>query len=306
MSVEFMAVKGTSGAPTPLPKGILLGDLRGEVAVVLGGTGVLGAAVISDLFRHGAKVLVVSRSAEKVSALSDSRSGVDTVLADNETAVVGCVAPSGDATSEEALNEIARNAIRAYGKVTALLCLVGGNRPETTVTPDKDPLSVPYEAFAKTFELNFRDGFYTPMRTIGARMIEELSRHSRRVSIVTTSSMSALTPLSRVGAYGAAKAAMANYATWLAGELGRRHGDRVRVNMVTPGFVIADQNRRLLLNEDGTPTERGKQILAHTPFSRFGEASEISSAFVTLLSDRGAFMNGQELVVDGGFSSMTI
>jgi NAD(P)-dependent dehydrogenase (short-subunit alcohol dehydrogenase family) len=306
MDVELVTIKRNSGPTSSLPKHLLQGDLRGEVAVVLGGTGVLGAAVISELFRHGAKVLVVSRSKDKVAALSENLSRVDSLLADEDTGVIGCVAADRDATSEGALDEIAQRAIRLYGKITSLLCLVGGNRPETTVMPDTDPLAIPYEAFQGTFDLNFRDGFYSPVRAIGARMIEALSQHAQRVSIITTSSMAALTPLSRVGAYGAAKAAMANYARWLAGELGRRHGDRVRVNMVTPGFVIADQNRRLLLNEDGTPTERGRQILAHTPFKRFGEASEIASAFVTLLSDRASFMNGQELVIDGGFSSMTI
>jgi NAD(P)-dependent dehydrogenase (short-subunit alcohol dehydrogenase family) len=306
MGVEFVTIKGSSGLPSPLPKQILQGDLRGQIAVVLGGTGGLGAAVISELYRHGAKVVVVSRSADKVGSLKENLSGVASLLADEETEVVGCIASNGDATSEGALDEIARSAIRSYGKITSLLCLVGGNRPETTVMPDKDPLAIPYEAFQDTFELNFRDGFYNPLRAIGSRMVDALPDHTQRVSIVATSSMAALTPLSRVGAYGAAKAAMANYARWLAGELGRRHGDRVRVNMVTPGFVIADPNRRLLLDEDGTPTERGKQILAHTPFKRFGEASEIASAFVTLLSDRSSFMNGQEIVIDGGFSSMTI
>lgn len=306
MGVAFSSIKKGVSAFSSIPKHLLQGDLRGQVAIVLGGTGVLGASVISELFRHGAKVIVVSRSPEKISALSGHLAHVESLLTDEQTEVVGCVAPNGDATSEEALSEIGVNAVGAFGKITSLLCLVGGNRPETTVMPDKDPLSVSYDHFQHTFDLNFRDGFYSPVRSIGKVMIESLSDHSDKLSIVATSSMAALTPLSRVGAYGAAKAAMANYTMWLAGELGRRYGDRVRVNMVTPGFVIADQNRRLLLNEDGTPTERGKQILAHTPFKRFGEASEIASAFVTLLSDRSSFMNGQQLIIDGGFSSMTI
>ena len=116
--------------------------------------------------------------------------------------------------------------------------------------------------------------------------------------------MAAILPLSRVVAYSASKAAVVNLTQWLAREWATRG---VRVNAISPGFFPAEQNRRMLLKDDGTYTERGQQIVGHTPMGRFGDPQELAGAVVWLAAPRASgFVTGQNIVVDGGFSSVTI
>ncbi|HAY78546.1 MAG TPA: D-mannonate oxidoreductase, partial [Planctomycetaceae bacterium] len=123
-------------------------------------------------------------------------------------------------------------------------------------------------------------------------------------SVINIASMSGMIPLSRVVAYSAAKAAVINLTQFLAREWATRG---VRVNAISPGFFPAEQNRALLFNEDGSYTERGGQIIGHTPMARFGKPEELAGATVWLASQRAAsFVTGQNIVVDGGFSSVTI
>jgi NAD(P)-dependent dehydrogenase (short-subunit alcohol dehydrogenase family) len=122
--------------------------------------------------------------------------------------------------------------------------------------------------------------------------------------VINIASLSGMTPLSRVVAYSAAKAAVINLTQFLSREWARRG---VRVNSISPGFFPAEQNRTLLFNPDGSYTERGGQIIGHTPMARFGEPHELAGAVVWLASPRASsFTTGQNIVVDGGFSSVTI
>src|SRR5438309_308642 len=127
---------------------------------------------------------------------------------------------------------------------------------------------------------------------------------AKKGSIINIASISSILPLSRVVAYSASKAAVLNFTQWLAREWATQG---VRVNAITPGFFPAEQNRRMLLKDDGTYTERGQSIIGHTPMGRFGEARELAGAVVWLASPRASsFVTGQNIVVDGGFSSVTI
>jgi NAD(P)-dependent dehydrogenase (short-subunit alcohol dehydrogenase family) len=192
----------------------------------------------------------------------------------------------------------ARDALVAqWGTVSVLINAAGGNRPDATLPPGADFCKLPLEAWRGVFDLNLVGGVLLPSQVFGETMLAV-------GSIINIASMAGMIPLSRVVAYSAAKAAVINLTQFLAREWARRG---VRVNAISPGFFPAEQNRALLFKEDGSYTERGGQIIGHTPMARFGEAHELGGAVVWLAARRASsFVTGQNIVVDGGFSSVTI
>ena len=264
-------------------------DLSGEVAVVIGGTGVLGGAMAEALAGAGASVAVVGRSAER---------GQDCVRR-IESAGGKAMFASADAMDRDSLATCRDTVRKAFGEITVLVNGAGGNKPEGTVMPGGDFCKLPLKGWAEVFDLNLIGGALLPCQVFGAAMVA-----AGKGSIINIASISSILPLSRVVAYSAAKAAVLNLTQWLAREWATQG---VRVNAITPGFFPAEQNRRMLLKDDGTYTERGQQIIGHTPMGRFGDASELAGAVVWLASQRAAgFVTGQNIVVDGGFSSVTI
>lgn len=264
-------------------------NLTGEVAVVIGGTGVLGGAMADALAAAGAAVAVVGRSEER---------GRERVAAIGK-AGGRAVFASADALDRDSLAR-ARDAIaRDLGGVTVLVNAAGGNRPDATLPPGSDFCKLPLAAWQGVFDLNLVGGVLLPAQVFGEAMLV-----ARRGSVINIASMAGMTPLSRVVAYSAAKAAVINLTQFLAREWASRG---VRVNAISPGFFPAEQNRKLLFKDDGTYTERGGQIVGHTPMARFGEPRELAGAVVWLAAPRASsFVTGQNVVVDGGFSAVTI
>lgn len=251
--------------------------LAGKRAVVLGGTGVLGQTMVEGLVEAGAEVVLVGRSQEKLDDMQ-SRLGVQVHACD----------PS-DFSQLESVAE-------SVGCVDILVSAIGGNQPAATLMPDADFFSQSPEALKSVIELNLLPGAILPILAFGKRMDSG--------SIITISSVSAEMPISRVGGYGAAKAAVASYTKWAALELGRRTLGEVRVNAIQPGFFITEQNRFLLTDkESGEPTERGKSVLQHTPAGRFGEPKDLVGALLFLASDASKFVTGAVIPVDGGFTA---
>lgn len=172
--------------------------------------------------------------------------------------------------------------------------------PGATISPDGTMFDLDVEAFRRVVDLNLF-GTVLPIMVFGKAMVE-----AGKGCIVNFCSESAIRPLSRVVGYGAAKAAIANYTKYMAGELALKFGESFRVNAITPGFFLTEQNRTLLTNPDGSYTDRAKTIIAHTPFKRFGRSEELYGTIHYLISDASTFVTGTLAVVDGGFDAFSI
>src|SRR5580765_8564003 len=243
-------------------------DLTSEVAVVIGATGVLGGALAEGLAQAGAKVAVLGRNGERGAAC------VKRIKGAGGTAAFF----SADAQSRESLGE-AREAIeKALGAPVILVNAAGGNDPKVTVTGERPFEQIALADWQASFHLNLAGGVLLPCQEFGPGMVAQ-----GKGSIINIASVSAHVPLSRVVTYSAAKAAVLSLTRFLAREWA---GKGVRVNSITPGFFPAEQNRKLLFNEDGSPTARTKSIWGHTPMGRFGESQELIGAALFLASSR--------------------
>ena len=264
-------------------------DLSDDVAVVIGATGVLGGALAEGLATAGAKVAVLGRNADRGQArvkAIQSKGGVATFF-------------SADAVSRCSLAEAHERVEAALGAPTILVNAAGGNDPKVTVTAEHPFEAIALEDWHANFDMNLVGGVLLPCQEFGPAMAKR-----GRGSIINIASVSAHLPLSRVATYSAAKAAVLNLSLFLAREWAPRG---VRVNTITPGFFPAEQNRKLLFNEDGSPTARTKSVWAHTPMGRFGESHELVGACVFLASGvASSFVTGTDIRVDGGFLSQTI
>jgi NAD(P)-dependent dehydrogenase (short-subunit alcohol dehydrogenase family) len=264
-------------------------DLTGEIAVVLGATGVLGGAMAEGLAAAGAKVAVLGRNAERGEAR------VRSIEQQGGTAEFF----SADAMDQNSLKATSAALLNRMGAPSILVNAAGGNDPRVTVTPEHPVEEIDITDWRENFDLNLVGGALIPCQVFGPAM-----KNNRKGSIINIASVSAHLPLSRVVTYSAAKAAVLNLTLFLAREWATYN---VRVNSITPGFFPGEQNRRLLFNEDGTATPRGQVILSHTPMERFGNPSELVGAVVFLASEKASgFVTGIDLRVDGGFLSQTI
>ena len=249
-------------------------SLKGKVAVVIGGTGVLCGEMAEGLAMAGAAVAIVGRDAAKAQARIDKIK-----LGGGQAEFFAC-----DATAKAGLQQLLADVLAKFGRVDILVNGAGVNSP----TPFFD---IPEDEFDRIFKVNLK-GVLLACQVFGKHLVEQKSG-----SIINIGSASALTPLSRVFTYSASKAAVHNLSKNLAREWATLG---VRVNILVPGFFPAEQNRKIL-NPD-----RVAAIMGKTPMKRFGEAHELVGATLLLASDAGSFITGAELVVDGGFDAMAI
>ncbi len=265
-------------------------DIQDSVVVITGGTGVLGSSISRYLAEQGARVAILGRNAEVGDALvEDIRSNK------GEATFLVC-----DVLNEEQLKSCRDKIVEKYGQVDVLLNGAGGNMPGATIPPDKTLFDLNIDHFRGVVDLNL---FGTILPT---SIFVEAMLPQRKGVVVNFCSESALRPLTRVMGYGAAKAAIANYTQSLSGELALKFGEGFRVNAITPGFFLTEQNRALLTNPDGSYTARAETILAHTPFKRFGRAEELCGTIHYLISDASSFVTGTLAIVDGGFDAFSI
>lgn len=261
-------------------------NISQRVVVITGATGVLAGSAARYLAAEGARVVFLGRDQTKLDrALAETRN------LPGETLGFAC-----DVLDVAGLERVRDAVLARFGRIDALINAAGGNQPGATITPEKTFLDLDMTAYRQVIALNL-DGTVVPSLVFAKTFAAQKSG-----SIINFSSMASAQAITRVIGYSNAKAAVDNFTKWLALELANKFGSGLRVNAVAPGFFIADQNRRLLLNEDGTPTARGQAVLAKTPFKRFGEAEDLHGALHFLLSDASAFVTGTVLPVDGGFS----
>lgn len=249
-------------------------SLKGRVAVVIGGTGVLCGEMAEGLAIAGATAAIVGRDAAK------AQSRIDQIAKGGGKAeFFAC-----DTTSKAGLQKLLADVLAKFGRVDILVNGAGINSP----TPFFD---IAEEEFEKIITVNLK-GVVLACQIFGKHMVTQGGG-----SIINLGSASGLTPLSRVFSYSASKAAVHNLSKNLAREWATAG---VRVNILVPGFFPAEQNRKVL------NPERIAQIMGKTPMKRFGEAHELVGATLLLASDAGSFITGAEIVVDGGFDAMSI
>ncbi|MCD7974013.1 MAG: SDR family oxidoreductase [Candidatus Azobacteroides sp.] len=264
--------------------------IEGKVIVITGGCGILGKSMAVYLAEQGAKVVILDREEEKGLALEE-----EIKQAGNEASFF-----LTDVLNKEVLEKNKNDILARYGRIDVLVNAAGENMPGATIGPEQTVFDLEMDAFRKVVDLNLF-GTVLPTMVFSKAMVE-----NKAGNIINIASESALRPLTRVAGYGAAKAAVANFTKYMAGELAVKFGDGFRVNALAPGFFITDQNRALLTNPDGSYTDRARTILAHTPFRRFGEADELLGSLHYLSSEASKFVTGTILVIDGGFDSFSI
>jgi len=272
-------------------------EFKNKVVVVTGGSGVLCSYFCKELARRGAKVCILS--------LDEKR------LADLEAEIRS---DGGEATSflcnvldKEVVKKVHKQILDKYGKVDILINGAGGNNPKATTNDEfydlanadlpnkKDFFDLDLDGINFVFGLNF-SGTLIPTQEFAPDMVGR-----EGTTILNISSMNAFTPLTKIPAYSAAKAAVSNFTKWLATYFSKVG---IRVNAIAPGFFSTAQNKALLWNEDGSPTARTKKILNNTPMGRFGEPEELVGAVLWLLDSKASsFVTGVVLPIDGGFSA---
>jgi NAD(P)-dependent dehydrogenase (short-subunit alcohol dehydrogenase family) len=253
-------------------------SIKDKVAVITGASGVLGGSLAKSFIEAGAKVVALGRNQQTL----DARVKELTDLGGDAFAV------EANVMNIESLESASKKILEKYGKIDILL-----------IASDQSFFDLKMEAWNEVTDLNINGTVY-PSYVFGKIMAEQGSG-----SIVNISSMAAYSAITRVAGYSAAKSAITNFTQWLASDLALKYGDKIRVNAIAPGFFIGDQNRAILLNPDGSLTDRSKKVIAKTPMGRFGNADELNGAVQFLCSDAASFITGALLPIDGGFSAFS-
>lgn len=265
-------------------------NFSGKTVVITGGTGVLGGEMACALVGCGANVAVLDRNPELPEELQEPM---------NAGPGKYMVAYS-DVLDKALLEEAAKSIQDAFGRVDMLINAAGGNHPEATTSADASFFDLPDEALRFVFNLNIL-GTILPSQVFGRIMAEQ-----GQGIILNVSSMSAFTPLTRIPGYSAAKAGVSNFTQWLAVHMAQEYSPHIRVNAIAPGFFLTKQNHFLLIDEENDGlTQRGQQIIDHTPMARFGSPEDLLGAVLWLLSPASAFVTGVVLPIDGGFAAFS-
>ena len=272
-------------------------NFKNKVVVITGGAGVLCSTLAKAIAKTGAKVAILDLNLDAAENVASE------IKKDGfEASAFKC-----NVLDKASIEECHNNVLNKYGKCDILINGAGGNNKKAQTTDEffdldhmnlddnQDFFDLELDGFNFVFGLNFT-GTLLPTQVFVKDMVDRSG-----CNILNISSMNSFTPLTKIPAYSAAKAAISNFTKWLAVHFSKVG---IRVNAIAPGFFSTIQNKSLLWNEDGTPTKRTEKILNNTPMGRFGEAEEIVGATYFLLDNEAAsFITGVVLPIDGGFSS---
>jgi NAD(P)-dependent dehydrogenase (short-subunit alcohol dehydrogenase family) len=264
-------------------------DISGKVAIITGAGGVLGGNIAKHFVTQGVKVVALDIRQEPL----DARIEELRALGGEAIGIIGNV------LDIESLEQVAADVVNRWGRIDILLNIAGGNMPGATLAPDQPVFDMKISDWEKVTTLNLNGTVY-PSLVFGKTMAAQ-----RQGAVVNISSMAAYSAITRVPGYSVAKTGISNFTQWMAMEMAMKYGDGVRVNAIAPGFFIGDQNRAVLINPDGSLTERSVKVIAKTPMKRFGDISELNGAVQFLCSRAASFVTGIVMPVDGGFSSFS-
>lgn len=263
-------------------------SIAGKVAVITGGSGVLGSNIARGFLQAGAKVFIIGAHQERVEGMLKELQPLGTVA--------GCTC---NVLSMDELVKVKEEILSLWGAVDILVNAAGGNIPGGTLTPEQTIFDMKVADLNKVVDLNLYGSVY-PCMVFGEVMAKQ-----GKGSIVNVSSMASFSAITRVPGYSIAKSGIEIFTKWLATELAQKFSEHIRVNAIAPGFFIGHQNRAVLINPDGSLTDRSKKVIAKTPMGRFGDISELNGAVQFLCSDAASFVTGVVMPVDGGFSAFS-
>ena len=264
-------------------------SVKDKVVVITGGAGAIGGSLATKFANEGAKVVILNRNQDKINQKVEELSQIT-------SHVMGKVC---DVLNQDDLVEVRQLILNEFGKIDILINAAGGNIPGATQDDNQSVFDLDIDHIDQATDLNLKGTVY-PSLIFGKAMAESGSG-----SIINISSMATFSAITRVLGYSVAKTGVNSFTQWLACEMARKFGDKVRVNAIAPGFFIGDQNRELLLNPDGSLTSRSQKVINKTPMGRFGELHELNGAVQFLCSDAASFITGVVLPIDGGFSSFS-
>lgn len=276
-------------------------DLKGKVAVVTGGGGILCGVMAKALAECGAKVAILDLREENASKVA------------NEIKAIGgeAMGIAANVLEYDSLKAAEAKIKAAYGACDILINGAGGNHPKGTTSKEylfKEDLNEKIEGLTTFFDLDPQGvGFVFNLNFLGTLLptqvfCREMAAKDGGV-VINISSMNAFTPLTKIPAYSGAKAAISNFTQWLAVHMSKVG---IRVNAIAPGFFLTDQNRALLTNPDGSLTARGETIISQTPMGKFGEPEDLLGTLLWLVDNKASgFVNGTVVPVDGAFSAFS-
>lgn len=268
--------------------------LKNKVVVITGAGGIICGNIAKELSRCGAKIALLDLNLDAAKRVADE------IKTDGGAAS----AYKCNVLDKQSLKEVRDLVNDELGACDILINGAGGNNPRATTDnefcnlqsqTDRDFFALDEEGVRFVFDLNFM-GTFLPTQIFAQDML-----HRQGCCILNISSMNAFRPLTKIPAYSSAKAGISNFTQWLAVHFANAG---IRVNAIAPGFFVTNQNRNLLFDENGDPTQRTNKILNATPMGRFGEVDEIIGATKLLISEKDAsFITGVVIPIDGGFSA---